>query len=570
MGELTSNDLTILFLGLAILLLSAHALGELARRLGQPAVVGEMVAGLLLGPTFLGNLAPGFQGWLFPHGTASAVGLDAIVALAVALLLLVAGMEVDLSTVGRQGTATIAVATSGLLVPLIVGVALAWLAPHWWGMPSGASPGLFALFVGTALAVSALPVIAKIFLDLDMLRTDVGMLGLVAATVINLLAWLVFSVVLGGKSGTSIGLTIAWSLGFTALTLTLGRWAADRALPWVQAHLAWPAGILGFLIVVGLLGAAITELIGIHAIFGAFLAGIALGDSVHLREHTRHIVNRFVDGILAPIFVAAIGLEVNFVANFRPDLVLGVLVVGTATKVLGCGLSARLAGLGWYESWAAGWALNTRGEMGIIVGLLAWQAGVIHERLFVALVVLAVLSSAIAGPILSRLLRRDQDRSRNLSSLLDGRLIVPDLDARNPVGAIALLAAVAADRAGLRPEAVADAVLRREALMSTGLGYGVAVPHARFPGLKEPVVVVGRNSIGLDFNAHDGQPVRLLFLVLTPYPDAGAQVRILGAIAALIRDPEVRKQALAARTTSEFLAIFRVADALKKPEPIPS
>ncbi len=563
MGALHSGDITVFFLGLAALLGAAHVLGEAARRLGQPPVIGEIVAGLLLGPTVLGSLAPGFQAWLFPRDGPAAVALNAVVALAVALLLAVAGMRVNLSAVWRQGWATLAVALAGLLVPLLIGGLLAWLMPGWWGIPLQGMPNLFAVFFGTALAVSALPVIAKVLLDMDLFRTDFGMLVLVAATVNNLLAWLFFSVVLGGRAGGhSITYTTALTVGFVALTLTLGRWAADRAMPWVQAHLAWPGGILGFLVLTSLVGAAATEAIGVHAIFGAFLVGIALGDSHHLREHTRHIVHEFVEGVLAPVFVAAIGLEVNFVTKFHPWLVLRILVLGTAVKVLGCGLTARLVGTRGAEAWAVGWAMNARGELGIVLGLLAWQAGVIHEQLFVALVTLAVVTSALAGPVLQRLLRRGQAWS--LASLLDGRLCLIDLAASDCPEAIRRLSAVAAERATLSPEWVAEAVLRREATMGTGIGHGVAVPHARLVNLKAPLVVAGLSRQGLGFDAPDAEPVRLVFLVLTPQDDAGAQVQILASIARLVRDPQVRREALSARTPTALLAALRIADTLQR------
>ena len=121
-----------------------------------------------------------------------------------------------------------------------------------------------------------------------------------------------------------------------------------------------------------------------------------------MSDHTRHIVHRFVEGVLAPVFVAAIGLRVNFLESFQLDLVLAVLVVGMGSKVLGCALAARLAGLGRPEAWAVGWTLNARGELGIILGLLAWQAGLIGQPLFVALVILAIVSSAMAGPLPAR------------------------------------------------------------------------------------------------------------------------------------------------------------------------
>jgi Kef-type K+ transport system membrane component KefB/mannitol/fructose-specific phosphotransferase system IIA component (Ntr-type) len=563
MGELHSGDLTVFFLSLAVLLGAAHALGEAARRLGQPAVIGEMLAGLLLGPTFLGAVAPAFQAWLFPREGPAAIALDAVIALAVALLLLVAGLEVDLSAVWRQGRSALMIALAGLLVPLGVGGLLAWLMPGWWGIPLEGMPGTFAVFFGTALAVSALPVVAKVLLDLDLFQTDFGMLVLVASTLNNLLAWLIFSVVLGGRAGAhSLSYTIALTVGFVVLMMTLGRWAADRALPWVQAHLVWPGGVLGFLLAIGLVGAAITEEIGIHAIFGAFLAGIALGDSPHLREHTRHIVHRFVEGVLAPIFVAAIGLEVNFVTAFHPGLVLRVLVLGMAVKVVGCALAARLGGLRSAEAWGMGWALNARGELGIVLGLLAWEEGVIHERLFVALVVLAITTSALAGPMLMRLLRRE--RTWTLAKVLDGGLCIPDLEAGSVPEAIRRLSQVAADRGVLSRDWVTEAVLRREELRGTGIGHGVAVPHARLINLKAPIVVAGLSRTGLGFDAPDEEPVRLIFLVLTPLQDNGAQVQILGSIGRLVRDPQIREDAFAAKTPTALLAAFRIADAMQK------
>lgn len=569
MGELQSSDLTVLFLGLAALLAAANALGEVARRLGQPAVVGEMLAGLLLGPTCLGVAAPEFQAWLFPHHTASAAGRDAIVALAVALLLLIAGMEVDLSSVWRQGRTALAIALAGLLVPLGVGGVLAALSPDWWGMPPGGNPTLFAVFFGAALAVSALPVIAKLLLELDLAQTDFGMLTLVAATLTNLLAWLIFSVVMGGRAGAHpLAYTVTLTIGFAVLVLTVGRRGADWALPWVQAHLSWPGGVLGFILVAGLTGAALTEAIGIHAIFGAFLVGIAIGDSQHLREHTRHIVQRFVEGALAPIFVAAIGLEVNFATNFHPWLVLRVLALGVVVKVVACTAAARLGGLPGPESRAIGWAMNARGELGIVLGLLAWHAGLIRERLFVALVMLALVTSAMAGPALKLLLRKG--RAWSLSTTMDGGLCVLDLEARDSTEAIRKLAAVAAERATLDPAWVADAVLRREAMMSTGVGHGVAVPHARIINLPAPLVVAGLSRHGIDFDAPDADPVRLIFLVLTPSDDQGAQVQILGSIARLVRDALAREEAFAAQTSTALLAALRVTDARHKEPAAPA
>jgi mannitol/fructose-specific phosphotransferase system IIA component (Ntr-type) len=333
----------------------------------------------------------------------------------------------------------------------------------------------------------------------------------------------------------------------------------------VQAHLAWPSGVLGFALVAGLLGAALTDALGVHAIFGAFLTGIALGESRHMREQTRHVVHRFVEGILAPIFVAAIGLEVNFITNFRPVLVFSVVGLGIAVKVFSAWGGARLAGRRPLEAWATGWALNARGELGIVLGLLAWQNGVIRERLFVAIVTLAIVTSAIAGPMLVWLLRREKVLS--LASLLDSRSCLPAMPVNTTSEAIQLLARVAAQKAKLDPSEITQAVLAREEIAGTGVGRGIAVPHARLTELRAPIVVVGTSEAGVPFQGVDDEPVRLVFLCLTPESDTLSQLEILAAIARLSRETRLVREAVAARTATELLGALRVAVSLERSTP---
>jgi Kef-type K+ transport system membrane component KefB len=200
---------------------------------------------------------------------------------------------------------------------------------------------------------------------------------IIAAAIFNDLAgWIIFAMILGmmeHQSGHGMGIvqTIGLTLLFAAGTLTLGRWLIHRVLPWVKAYTSWPGGILGFALALALLAAALTEYIGVHAIFGSFLVGVAIGDSSHLREQTRMVIHQFVSFIFAPLFFASIGLTVDFVRHFDVGLVLAVLVIACVGKVGGCGLGARWSGIPSHEAWALGFGMNARGAMEIILGLLA-------------------------------------------------------------------------------------------------------------------------------------------------------------------------------------------------------
>jgi len=552
MEKLSPVEVTNLLLGFAIMLGLARSFGEVFNRFRQPAIVGEILAGVLLGPTVLGSLAPGLFEGLFPTAGPLALAYNTVITLAVVLLLMIAGLEIDLSVLWRQGRAALLVSFLGTAVPFAMGFGAAQAFPRFWGIEPGADLLTFSLFFGTALSISALPVIAKIMMDMNLFKTDVGMLVMGAAMFSDLVGWITFSIILGmmntrppagggfdgGHDGMGIGATIGLTLLLVAFSLTLGRWLVHRSLPWIQSRLSWPGGVLSFTLVLTLAGAAATEAIGIHAIFGAFLVGIAIGDSTHMRAQTRTVLHQFVTYIFAPIFFVSIGLEANFLQHFNLPLVLGVLAVAFAGKLAGCMLGARWGGLSRNEGWAISFGMNARGAMEIILGLLALQYGVIQEEMFVALVVLALVSSIISGPLMNKFI--DRPKEWKLENLLNTRLFIPDMKAATREEAIWELARPAAEAAGLAADVVAKAVVAREQIMGTSLGVEIAVPHARLEGVSRPILVVGHSRQGIDFDSPDGRPTRLVFLLLTPEQEMSAQVQIMGQIARLFKNEQAR------------------------------
>lgn len=569
MPTLTAQDITIILLGLGVLLAAARILGEIFHKFNQPAIIGEILAGIILGPTVLGQQAlwPEMTALLFPQSGTPAIVLQGITTVAVVLFLLVAGMEVDLSSVLRQGRAAMTVSISGIAVPFAIGLAVASLMPDVLGRSQGTQTYIFALFFATAMSISALPVIAKTLMDLNLYRSDMGMIVIAAAIFDDLTGWFIFAIVLGlinqdmpivGSSNMWVTGTIGLTVVFVAFMLTIGRWTIHWILPWLQAKTTWPAGVLAFAMSLAFLGAAFTEWIGIHAVFGSFIVGVALGDSPHLRERTRATIEQFVSFIFAPLFFASIGLRLNFVAHFDLTLTLLVLSIAIATKVVGCGLGGRYAGLPWRESWAIGFGMNARGAMGIILALLAREYEVIGDRLLVALVIMAIITSLMSGTVMQAILRRKT--VRRFIDHLHARGFINPLQAQDRESAIAELALAAAAITGLNGKAIEAAVLQRERMMPTGLGLTVAVPHARMHGMHKPVVCVGLSRQGIEFEAPDGERSRMIFLILTPSEDDGAQLEILADISRTFLDPSLREAALRVTTFTEFIALLKTRE----------
>ncbi|HXO04436.1 MAG TPA: cation:proton antiporter [Candidatus Sulfotelmatobacter sp.] len=555
MPHLTQHDVMIMFLALATLLGTAKLAGELMQKLGQPSVLGEIFAGILLGPTVLGHFRPQIYTFLFPSTGSMPIVLETVTTIGVVFFLLTAGLEIDLRSIFRQGKSALLVSFFGVIIPFSLGFLAAGAFPQFLGAGVGASRLIFALFVGTALSISALPVIAKILMDLNLLRTEMGTVVMSSAMFDDLVGWILFSMILGMMNAGShsfdgVKRTILLVAGFTLLALTVVRWLIDKILPFIQAHTSWPGGVLGFIFTLTLAGAAFAEFAGIHAVFGAFITGIAVGESTHLRKRTSEHIHSIVTNVFAPFFFASIGLRTNFVSNFNLSLTAAVIGVACVGKLLGAGWGARLGGMDRRTSWGVGLAMNARGAMEMILGLLALQAGLIRETMFVALVVMALFTSLVSAPAIHFLLRRRQ--TLTLKDNVTAKLFLPDMKHRSKSEVLRHLCEIAADAVSNAPERFLRLVSERERVIPSGWENGLAVPHARVEGLPHPIVVIAKSEAGIDFNARDGKLSRLIILILTG--DNQSQHDLLGDAEEMFSRKEAIDQVLEAANFTELIA----------------
>jgi Kef-type K+ transport system membrane component KefB/mannitol/fructose-specific phosphotransferase system IIA component (Ntr-type) len=556
---MTEHDSLVFLLSLGVMLASARVLGELARWLGMPMVVGEIAAGIALGPTVLGRISPRGQAWLFPGGSPESM-IGGYTTVAVVLLLVVVGVEMDLGVLRRRGRTAALTGLLGIVLPFASGVALGFLLPD-HDLLDPARRTVFALFLGVALSISALPVIAKTLLDLGLFKSDVGLLVMASAMIDDVVGWLALSLLLGPVRGgaidaASFAKTTLLGALFAAGMLVVGRRIIDAALPLVERAAATASGrILSLVILLALFGAAVTQAIGLHAIFGGFIVGLTVGGSSRINERTRGAIEDFVVNVFAPVFFASIGLRVDFVAAFDLRLAVLVLVLATVPKLVGCSLGARAGGLKWRQAIAVGFGMNARGAMGIVLADLAREAGLLTDQMFVALVLMALTTSLVSGPAMKRLLYAEEP-DEDVVTLLRRGAFISELHARTPNEAIAeLVRALGSLLTGMKRLA-RDAVLERELVAATGLGDEVAIPHAAVEGLEKPLLALGRSTQGIDFDAPDGRPARFVFLLLIPPKEYDEEVRILASIARATYDARARAELVAASGIEEVTRVL--------------
>jgi Kef-type K+ transport system membrane component KefB/mannitol/fructose-specific phosphotransferase system IIA component (Ntr-type) len=574
------HDVLLFLLSLALLLGVGRLAGEVARRLGAPAVVGEILAGLVIGKTVMGRFAPSVFYGLFPTGAPGPL-LSGYTTVAVMLLLVVAGLEIDLNVVRRSSRTVLLTSAMGVVVPFALGWGMGHLLPG-SDLADPSRRGLHAAFLGIALSISALPVIVRTLLDLGLLKTDLGLIIVSAAVFDDLAGWIGFSVLTrefhSGGTGGDLG-RLAISVGLTALfvivTLLVVRPIVDRLLARIQGKGEQVDSdltngrVLTLVMVMALVGAAATEALGMHAVFGGFVMGLAIGDSDRLREHTRNVLQEFVTSVFTPVFFATMAMRVDFAAAFDLRLTLIVLAISCLAKIGGCTVGARVGGIAWRQALAIGFGMNSRGAMEILLASLALEAKIINASVFVALVTMAIVTSLVSGPALTRLLR---PRSSAVLAMLRAGTVSLDIAGSTPAAVIRTLAASLATRHGRAVEANdwASRVLAREDLAGTGVGEGVAIPHAEVPGITGPMLAFGRTAEPVDFDAPDGEPVRLVFVLLTPPRQFERELQVLAGVVRWVSDPAARQSLLEAAAPDAVLAALAAAERSASLTPVPA
>ncbi|WP_245548261.1 cation:proton antiporter [Nocardia pneumoniae] len=405
-APIPGHSLLVLLVQLAVLLLAARLLGALANRFGMPAVVGELSAGVLLGPSILAHLAPGVSRWLFPPAAAQLHLLDAVGQLGVLLLVGLAGTHVDVGHIRRNAGKAFTVSFGGLVIPLAFGVVAGLVMPVPL-RPAETERPLFAMFLGIAICVSAIPVIAKTLIELKLAHRNIGQLILTAGVIDDAVGWLMLSLVSAMATNGLRGTTALGSLGWLAVVLVVTVMAGRPVVRYVmrRAAAAADAGVVtGAVVTLLLLGAAGTHALKFEAILGAFLCGILIG-SCGVDLSRLSALNTVVMSVLAPIFFATAGLRMDLTALAQWPLLLaalGVLGIAIVGKFLGAGLGGLASGLTRAECVALGAGMNARGVIEVIIAMVGLRLGVLGVEAYTVLIVVAIVTSLMAPPILRR------------------------------------------------------------------------------------------------------------------------------------------------------------------------
>jgi Kef-type K+ transport system membrane component KefB len=399
-----------LLLQLAIILAVARVLALLLRGIGQPPVIGEMIAGLLLGPIVFGALAPDVHTWLFPREKLAA--LEGLSQVGLVLFMFIVGAELRAPRGARERIVAAGwVGTLGVVLPMALGLAIA-PALHARFAPDGVGFWPFALFMAASMAITAFPVMARILKDRDMTRTPVGQLSLASAAIADVFAWIALALVVallsahGGWNGffrTMIGLVAIAAIAFGVLRPLVARLLARHAAD------GRPGGAVLSLLLIGTCAmAAATEWLGLHPVFGAFLFGACLPRDDRLLDTLIERIEHVAILVLMPVFFALAGLNTTADAFTGPGLpfMLLILAAAVAGKVLGGGGGARISGFDWRGALAVGSLMNARGLMELIVMKVGLDAGVIGFEIFTMLMVMAIVTTLMTSPLLSLFTRR--------------------------------------------------------------------------------------------------------------------------------------------------------------------
>ena len=408
---------------LALLMLVGRLLGELMIRLKQPAVMGQLLAGLALGPSLLGALFPDFQHTIFPAAKEQKAMLDAISQFGVLMLLLLTGMETDLRLVRRTGGTSAIASLAGIIVPFVCGVALGEALPDAM-LPDPGKRLITSLFLGTALSIASVKIVATVIREMNFMRRTVGQVILASAIIDDTVGWMITAVIFslalqGHVDMLSLAQSVLGTLAFMGLSLTIGRRVVFIIIRWVNDVFASDFAVITAILLIMCAMALITDLIGVHTVLGAFVAGILIGKSPILTRHIDEQLRGLIIAFFMPVFFGTAGLSADLTILKDPSLLfltLGLIAIASIGKFGGAFVGGKLAGLTFRESFALGTGMNARGSTEVIVATIGLSMGALSQNLFTMIVTMAVVTTMAMPPTLrwalSRLPMRKDEKQR--------------------------------------------------------------------------------------------------------------------------------------------------------------
>jgi Kef-type K+ transport system membrane component KefB/nucleotide-binding universal stress UspA family protein len=424
---------------LALLMLVGRLLGEAMIRIKQPSVMGQLIAGLVLGPSLLGALFPDLHHAIFPGGKEQKAMLDAVAQFGVLMLLLLTGMETDLKLVRRTGGASAITSLSGIIIPFVCGVGLGEALPDSM-LPDPGKRLITSLFLGTALSIASVKIVATVIREMNFVRRSVGQIILASAIIDDTIGWMItaviFSLALQGHVDMwSVAQSVLGTLAFMGLSLTIGRRLVFIIIRWVNDAFVSDFAVITAILLIMCAMALITDLIGVHTVLGAFVAGILIGESPILTRHIDEQLRGMIIAFFMPVFFATAGLSADLTILKDPTLLLftvGLIAIASVGKFGGAFAGGKLAGLSFRESLALGTGMNARGSTEVIVATIGLSMGALSQNLFTMIVTMAVITTMAMPPTLRwallRLPMRKDEKQRLEREEMEAKGFVPKLE----------------------------------------------------------------------------------------------------------------------------------------------
>ncbi len=402
-----SNNITepmaVLLLQIIVIIASARLFGYLFKKIGQPAVIGEIVAGIILGPSIVGLIFPQINEFLFP--AASLITLNFLSQIGLILFMFIIGMELDLKAIGKQAYGAVIISHASIIIPYTLGMGLAYFIYHDYA-PAGISFLSFALFMGIAMSITAFPVLARILKEKGLTRSNLGILALTCAAADDLTAWCILAAVIAlVKSGSSFSVlyTIGLAILYVLLMFKLVKPLLERLGNIYTNKEKLQTPIIAVLFIMLIVSAYVTSIIGIHALFGAFIAGVIMPSSFSFRKIVVDKIEDVSIVLLLPLFFVITGLrtQIDLLNESHLWITFGwILLVALAGKFGGSALAAKITGQSWKDSLSIGILMNTRGLMQLIVLNIGYDLGILSPHIFAMMVLMALVTTFMTGPAL--------------------------------------------------------------------------------------------------------------------------------------------------------------------------